>query len=309
MNLFAFGLGYCALHFIDRFGEHFAEISGTVRCADKALALTGDGLDAYAFGPEREDAEISARLAEADVIIVSVPPGTSVDPVLARFGRKIATSRRKQIIVYLSTIGVYGDRQGAWVDETSVPAPSSSRSLSRLQAEKAWAAIGKEKTKRTRILRLAGLYGPGRNALVNLKRGTARRIIKADQVFNRIHVEDVSRAIDAAIAYEGDGSIWNVSDDAPAPPQDVVTYAAMLMGVELPPEQDFATAEMTPLALSFYAENKRASNRRLKEELGVELAFPTYRVGLDALWQAGEGRDEAVWSSGGQGEWRADQTM
>jgi dTDP-4-dehydrorhamnose reductase len=309
MNLFAFGLGYCALHFIDRFGERFDEISGTVRGGDKAAALTSDGLEAYAFGPEREDPEIAARLSEADVIIVSVPPGTSIDPVLARFGRKIATSRREQTIVYLSTIGVYGDRQGAWVDETSEPTPSSSRSLSRLQAERAWTAIGKERTKRTRILRLAGLYGPGRNALINLKRGAARRIIKEDQVFNRIHVEDVSRAIDAAIAYEGQGSIWNVSDDAPAPPQDVVTYAAMLMGVEPPPEQDFATAEMTPLTRSFYAENKRASNRKLKEELGVELAFPTYRVGLDALWQAGEGRDEAVWSSGGQGEWRADQTM
>jgi hypothetical protein len=304
MKLFAFGLGYTALHFVERFADQFEAISGTVRGAEKAAALVGEGLEAYGFGPDHEDPQIDGRLAEADVLLVSVPPGTSVDPVLARFGYKIARSHRPLTIIYLSTIGVYGDRHGAWVDESDVPEPLSSRSQARLQAEKSWTAIGKEKGKKTHVLRLAGIYGPGRNALVNLKRGTARRILKKDQVFNRIHVEDASRAIAAAIAYEGQSSIWNVSDDAPAPPQDVVTYAAMLMGIEPPPEEDFETAELTPLTRSFYAENKRASNRRLKEELGVSLAYPTYRVGLDALWEAGEGRDEAVWSNGDQAEWR-----
>ncbi len=152
------------------------------------------------------------------------------------------------------------------------------------------ASIGKDADKATHILRLAGIYGPERNALANLAAGKAKRIVKPDQVFNRIHVEDVALTIASALMQEGKGQIWNVSDDEPAPPQDVVTYAAELMGITPPPEQDVDEADLTPLARSFYAENKRASNRKLKEELGVSLAFPTYREGLRALWEAGEGR-------------------
>jgi nucleoside-diphosphate-sugar epimerase len=168
--------------------------------------------------------------------------------------------------------------------------PSSPRSTARLQAEKAWASIGKDTDKATHILRLAGIYGPERNALANLKEGKAKRIVKKDQVFNRIHVEDVALTIASALMHEGKSQIWNVSDDEPAPPQDVVTYAAELMGITPPPEQDVDAADLTPMARSFYAENKRASNRKLKEELGIQLAFPTYREGLRALWEAGEGR-------------------
>jgi dTDP-4-dehydrorhamnose reductase len=290
MNLFAFGLGYCARHFIARSGSSFDAIAGTVRAPAKAEELASENIETFLFGPEHEDAGINERVASADVILVSVPPGVSADPVLARFGHRIASLRRPQIIVYLSTIGVYGDTRGDWVDETSIPAPSSERSLARLQAEKSWAAIGKESGKKGFILRLAGIYGPGRNVLANLKAGTAKRVVKRGQVFNRIHVEDISRAIDAAAASNGPGDVFNVSDDAPAPPQDVVTFAAMLMGIAPPPEQDVETAGLTPLARSFYAENKRVSNRKLKDALGVKLAFPTYRVGLEALWEAGEGR-------------------
>ncbi len=291
MKLFAFGLGYSARHFLARFGASFDKVSGTVRSAARARELADENFEPLIFGPEGEDPAIAQLAAAADAVLVSVPPGVSVDPVLARFGHRIADLRRPQTIIYLSTIGVYGDRGGEWVDESFAPAPSSTRSQARLQAERSWAAIGKGKDKSVRILRLAGIYGPGRNALVNLKGGSARRIVKKDQVFNRIHVEDVSAAIAAALIYEGSEGVFNVSDDAPAPPQDVVTFAAMLMGIEPPPEQDVETADLTPLGRSFYAENKRASNRKLKEELGVELAFPTYRVGLEALWEAGEGRD------------------
>jgi dTDP-4-dehydrorhamnose reductase len=291
MKLFAFGLGYSALHFLARSGASFGSLAGTVRNPEKARELQQEGVACFVFGPEGEDPAIAQHVADADALLISVPPGVSVDPVLARFGHRIASSRRQQTIIYLSTIGVYGDRGGEWVDEAQAPTPSPGRSQARLQAEKSWTAIGKGTDKKVHILRLAGIYGPGRNALVNLKAGTARRLIKQDQVFNRIHVEDVGRAIAAALAYEGRGDVFNVSDDAPAPPQDVVTFAAMLMGVEPPPEQDVATAEITAMTRSFYAENKRASNRKLKEELGVELAFPTYRVGLEALWNAGEGRD------------------
>jgi dTDP-4-dehydrorhamnose reductase len=290
MKIFAFGLGYCARHYIAHSGRSFESIAGTVRGPAKAEELAGEHIETFLFGPEHEDAGVAEKVAAADVILVSVPPGVSADPVLARFGHRIASLRRQQTIVYLSTIGVYGDRHGEWVDESMPPAPSSERSLTRLQAEKSWAAIGKEHDKKVYILRLAGIYGPGRNALVNLKAGTAKRVVKRGQVFNRIHVEDIRRAIDAAVAHKGPGDIFNVSDDAPAPPQDVITFAAMLMGIEPPPEQDLETADLSSMARSFYAENKRASNRKLKHELGVRLTYPTYRVGLEALWEAGEGR-------------------
>ncbi len=291
MKLFAFGLGYCAQDFIARFGDLFDSITGTVRNAEKAKELASERIATFVFGPDREDPKLAETMLAADVLLISIPPGVSVDPVLARFGHRIANLQRPQIIIYLSSVGVYGDRQGEWVDETRAPAPSSPRSVTRLQAEKSWAAIGKAKDKTVHILRLAGIYGPGRNALINLKEGKARRLVKPDQVFNRVHVEDISRAIAAAIAHEGPGGIWNVADDAPSPPQDVVAYAAMLMGVEPPPEEPVETAEnLTPMKRSFFAENKRASNRKLKEELRVDLAYPTYRVGLDALWEAGEGR-------------------
>jgi dTDP-4-dehydrorhamnose reductase len=291
MKLFAFGLGYCALDFIARFGDLFEEIAGTVRTSEKAAALASEKIETFVFNSDREDPALADKMLAADVLLVSIAPGVSVDPVLARFGHRIANQRQPQIIVYLSTIGVYGDWAGEWVDETRLPKPVSPRSVTRLHAEKSWAAIGRGVDKTVHILRLAGIYGPGRNAFVNLKEGKAHRYVKTDQVFNRIHVEDISRAIAAAIAHVGPGGVWNVSDDAPAPPQDVVAYAAMLMGVAPPPEENIETAEaISPMTRSFYAENKRVSNARLKEALRVDLAHPTYRVGLEALWEAGEGR-------------------
>lgn len=290
MKLFAFGLGYCARHFIAGSLSSFDSIAGTVQDATKAAALAGENIEALVLGPRQEDEAIARLAAAADAILVSVPPGVSADPVLARFGHMIASSRQKQTIVYLSTVGVYGDFGGAWVDEATVPAPASDRALVRLQAERSWAAIGTASGKKVHILRLAGIYGPGRNMLLNLKAGTARRIVKRGQVFNRVHVADISRAIGAAFTSGAEGGIFNVSDDAPAPSQDVVAFAAMLMGVEPPPEQEFEAAALSPMARSFYAGNRRVSNRKLKEVLGVRLAYPTYRVGLEALWEAGEGR-------------------
>jgi hypothetical protein len=289
VNLFAFGLGYSAQDFIARHGAQFDGIAGTVRSYYAAECLADARIKPFIFESERADPGIGAALAETDVLLVSIPPDVSTDPVLAKFGRQLARLNRPLTIIYLSTVGVYGDRGGEWVDETRIPMPKHERSIARLRAERTWLALAKDGRKTIHILRLAGIYGPGRNALVNLKEGTARRIVKPDQVFNRIHVADISASIAASIAYDG-GDIWNVTDDEPAPPQDVIAYAAKLMGIAPPPEQTFETAELSPLARSFYEENKRVSNRKLKEKLGIKLAFPTYREGLAALFAAGEGR-------------------
>ena len=289
MNLLVFGLGYSAQHFVHLYAHAFEHVAGTVRDLGQPRPLAGS-TEILHFGPDGASPAIEERLGAADIILVSVAPGTSVDPVLARYGRRIAAIKRQQKILYLSTIGVYGDRGGEWVDETALPFSTNERSKVRIHAEKAWSTLARDATKSVHVLRLSGIYGPGRNALLNLAEGKARRLVKPGQVFNRIHVEDIARAVAALAAYDGPSDVWNVTDDEPAPPQDVVAYAADMMGVPPPPEQDFETAELTPMARSFYGENKRCSNRKIKEVLGLDLAYPTYREGIAALWADGEGR-------------------
>ncbi|GAA0004231.1 MULTISPECIES: SDR family oxidoreductase [Bradyrhizobium] len=283
MRLFILGFGYSARHFVRRFGGTFSHIAGTVRDPAKRDDLAG--IEVHPFSgslPARETAE---RINDADVLLISIPPGSAGDPAIAACADVLAAGRQRKII-YLSTIGVYGDHAGSWVDESTPPQAALDRTRMRLAAEQAWTDIGRGDVA---ILRLAGIYGPGRNALVTLRAGTARRIIKPGQVFNRIHADDIASAIMAAIRHQGSGT-WNVCDDEPAPPQDVIAYAAQLMGVAPPPEEAFETAEMSAMARSFYASSARVSNAKLKRELGVTLAYPTYRHALDALWRAGEGR-------------------
>lgn len=282
MRLFILGLGYSAGHFVRKFGGSFSHIAGTVR--DPGQRNDPAGIELHAFSgnsPARETAEL---VRNADVLLISIPPGSTGDPAIAAFGDVLAARRRK--VVYLSTIGVYGDHGGAWVDESTPPLATFERTRQRLAAEQAWTDTMHSEVA---ILRLAGIYGPGRNALVTLRAGTARRIIKPGQVFNRIHADDIASAIMAAI-HHGSSGIFNVCDDEPAPPQDVIAYAAKLMGVAPPAEEPFETAEMSAMARSFYASSARVSNAKLKRELGVTLAYPTYREALDALWRAGEGR-------------------
>lgn len=281
MRLFILGLGYSARHFVRRFGGSFSHIAGTVRDPAQRDELAGIELHPFSGSdPARETVE---WVRAADVLLISIPPGSTGDPAIAAFGDVLAAGRRK--IVYLSTIGVYGDHGGGWVGESTPPQAMFERTRMRIAAEQAWTNAARGDAA---ILRLAGIYGPGRNALATLRAGTARRIIKPGQVFNRIHVDDIASAIMAAVHH--DGGTWNVCDDEPAPPQDVIAYAAELMGVAPPPEEAFATAEMSAMARSFYASSARVSNARLKRELDVTLACPTYRHGLDALWRAGEGR-------------------
>ncbi|OPZ00094.1 NAD(P)-dependent oxidoreductase [Bradyrhizobium sacchari] len=282
MRLFILGLGYSAGHFVRKFGGAFSHVAGTVRDPAKRNDLAG--IEVHAFSGSRPGDATLERISEADVLLVSIPPGNGGDPAIAAFADVLAERRRK--IIYLSTIGVYGDHGGAWVDESTPPQAAFERTRLRLAAEQAWTNNG---SGHVAILRLAGIYGPGRNALVTLRAGTARRIVKPGQVFNRIHADDIASAIMAAILH-GRGGTWNVCDDEPAPPQDVIAYAAQLMGVAPPPEEAFETAEMSAMARSFYASSARVSNAKLKCEFGVTLAYPTYREALDALWRAGEGR-------------------
>jgi len=283
MRLFILGFGYSARHFVRRFGGAFSHIAGTVRDPAKRDDLAG--IEVHPFSGSRPARETVERICDADVLLVSVPPGSGGDPAIAAFADVLAAGRQRKII-YLSTIGVYGDHAGSWVDESTPPQAALDRTRMRLAAEQAWTDMGRGDVA---ILRLAGIYGPGRNALVTLRTGTARRVIKPGQVFNRIHTDDIASAIMAAVHHQGSGT-WNVCDDEPAPPQDVIAYAAELMGVAPPPEEAFGTAEMSAMARSFYASSARVSNAKLKRELGVTLAHPTYRHGLDALWRAGEGR-------------------
>lgn len=288
MNLFVFGMGYSALHFIRNHRNGFVSITGTARSRDKADSLSRDRVDGLLFSPEEQDESIAERLMDSDDLIVSVPPDESGDPVLRHFGQAIKDSPVLRRIIYLSTIGVYGNHDGEWVDEDTPVAPESARSKRRAEAERQWQSLAREKGCELHILRLAGIYGPGRNAIANLRAGKARRIVKDGQVFNRIHVEDIARAMSACMhGAPGDAvRIWNVCDDMPAPPQNVVTFAAGLIGSAPPPIVPFEEAEMSDMARSFYAENKRVSNVAIKEALDFKLAYPTYRDGLTALMKA-----------------------
>jgi nucleoside-diphosphate-sugar epimerase len=285
--LICFGLGYSAEHFIGRYGDGFDRIIGTVRGAERAAILNQflpGRLRALIFDGTKATPELMRAVGEADVALVSIPPNESGDPVLASFGETLLQAPRLQSIVYLSTVGVYGDHGGAWVDEATASRPGSARSRERLAAEQAWQTLGVRTGVAVAILRLAGIYGPGQNALVQITRGNTRRVVKPGQVFNRIHVADIAQAIHAAFAQKASG-IFNVADDEPSQPGEPLALAAALLGRDPPAEISFAEAapSMSPMALSFWQDCRRVRNDKLKRELGVTLLYPTYREGLRAL--------------------------
>lgn len=277
-TLFCFGLGYSA--------------GFLARClAAKGWSIAGTSREAPADAPFRLArfdrshplADLAKQLTDTTHLLISIPPDEHGCPVYDLHNTEIASFKTVRWIGYLSSTNVYGDRGGGWVDETTPVAPSGERGRRRVAAEAAWQDLGRRSGIPVQIFRLAGIYGPGRSALDALRAGTARRIVKPGQVFSRIHVADLAAALEAAMARPAAAAIYNLCDDAPAPPEDVIAYAATLLGMAPPPLEDYATAALSPMARSFYDESKRVSNRRLKDELGVTLRYPSYREGLASL--------------------------
>lgn len=287
MEMLVFGHGYTAGYLTPLLLAEGWTVTGTSRSDPARVAAAGARPLAWP-GPE---APLHEAIARADAILVSAAPDeAAVDPVLAAFRDQIGRARPRWL-GYLSTTGVYGDRQGGWVDEDSALEPSTRRGQARVSAEAAWRDLARAHDLPLHIFRLAGIYGPGRGPFAKLRNGTARRIVKPGQVFSRIHVEDIAQALMASIASPAPGpAVYNLCDDDPAPPQDVIACAARMLGLPPPPEVDFAEADLGPMARSFYADSKRVSNERMKRDLGVVLRYPDYRSALAAILKAEETR-------------------
>jgi nucleoside-diphosphate-sugar epimerase len=275
--LLSLGHGYAAAALAASLPAEWRVI-GTTRSAERAETLRLTGVEAVLW---EDVGAVSRAIGAADAILASQPPGPDGDPALAAH-RPALEGAGAGWVGYLSTTGVYGDRQGGWVDEDTDLDPVSARGAARVAAEEAWRSTGMP----LHVFRLPGIYGPGRSALDRLREGRARRIVKDGQVFSRIHVEDIGRALAASVARPTPGRAWNLADDEPAPPQDVIAFGADLLGLPVPPDEPFEGADLSPMARSFYGESKRVSNRRMRVEL-VAPFYPDYRTGLRSILAAG----------------------
>lgn len=249
-------------------------VYGTTRSVEKAKKLNAGGVNSIIW----PGTDLTPYIQKATHILTSVSPNSQGDPVLNQYN-EILSKNTFDWVGYLSTTGVYGNHNGGWVDENSPLKPNTTRGKLREDAELSWSKLNIN----LHIFRLAGIYGPGRGPFSKVRNGTARRIIKEGQLFSRIHVDDIAQVLLASIRYPRQGAIYNVCDDNPAPPEDVISYAAELLDMPIPIAIDYDKAEMSPMARSFYAENKRVSNELIKKELGVELKFPDYKAGLQSL--------------------------
>jgi nucleoside-diphosphate-sugar epimerase len=293
-TLICLGFGYSAQHYVARHGDRYARIIGTTRTAENAAELAartfgGRRVEMIVFDGETASPALAEAVTQANVLLVSISPDGGVDPTLARLRDAIAAAPGLSAIVYLSTIAVYGNHDGGWIDEDTPLTPALTRADDRIEAERAWQALGAARGVPVAVVRIAGIYGPGQNALETVKSGRARRIVKPGQVFNRIHVFDLGDIIDGATNLaltRGAGGVFNAADDEPTAPGDPIAFAAGLLGVAPPPEIPFEEAKktMSPFAVSFYGESKRVRNARIKSVLGVKLSYPTYREGLRALF-------------------------
>lgn len=275
-TLLSLGHGYSASALAPGLLAQGWRVIGTTRRAQAMAGIAASGVEPVLWGPQ-----VAEAIAGASHILISVAPDAGDDACLGDFGAALERARPAWV-GYLSTTAVYGDHGGDWVDEATPLTPGTARGVARVAAERAWAATGLP----LHVFRLAGIYGPGRGPFEKVRDGTARRILKPEQVFSRIHVEDIAGVLAASIARPAPGAVYNVCDDDPAPPEDVLSYAAELLGLPEPPGVAFDRAEMTDMARSFYAENKRVRNDRIKRDLGYALKYPDYRAGLRALLAA-----------------------
>ncbi len=282
-TLFCFGFGYCAQYLTPHLIRNGWTVTGTTRSEAGVDRIRAAGAEPLIW----PGGDIATPMGHADHLLISAAPDADGDPVLAGMASAIADlAPGLRWVGYLSTTGVYGDRGGGWVDETTPLAPTTRRGRHRVRAEADWQSLAGRCGLPLHIFRLAGIYGPGRGPFAKVRNNTARRIIKENQVFSRIHVEDIARVLLASIRRPDPGAIYNVCDDLAAPPQDVIAHAARLLGMPLPPAIPFDQADMSPMAKSFYAESKRVRNDRIKSELGVKLLYPDYEVGLEELLKA-----------------------
>lgn len=286
MRLVIIGYGYSSTAVAKALKGQVERLHVTARSAEKVERLRREGIDAIAFEGSALSPALATALSRATHLLMSAPPGEAGDPLLNAPGFPGLEMPALRRVIYLSTVGVYGDHGGAWVDETSPLRPVSQRSRQRVAAEESWQAFAATRNLDLGIFRLSGIYGPGRSAIDNLRAGTARRIVKPGQVFNRIHVGDIGGAIAHALMRGGPPGVFNLTDDEPCPPQEVVEYAARLLGVEPPPEIPFELADLSPMGRSFYGENKRVSNAKIRSDLSYRFRYPTYREGLKACLEA-----------------------
>ena len=280
-KLFCFGLGYSALALAETLLAEGWGVAGTCRAAEKQADFARRGVEALLFESDRPLVE--SAFEGVTHVLQSIPPGAEGDPVLAMHGAMLARRRQIRWFGYLSTTGVYGDRGGDWVEEHDDLQPTGERGRRRVAAEVGWSRLLYAEGLPLHVFRLAGIYGPGRSALDSLRAGTAKRVIKPGQVFSRIHVADIVQVLRTSMARPNAGAVYNVCDDDPAPPWEVVEYAAELLGIPAPPAVPFEQAELSDMARSFYDDSKRVRNDRIKRELGVQLMYPSYREGLRAL--------------------------
>jgi len=286
MQAFFFGLGFSSQASAEALLADGAQaVGGTVRSAEKAARLRSQGLAATLFDGTAPGPDIGPALAEATHVIQSIAPDEAGDPVLRLLRAELDAAPGLTWLCYYSTVGVYGDFGGDWIDETAPLVPRNMRSDWRVSAEQAWRDYAAARGLPLTILRLAGIYGPGRSTFDKLRAGTARRVIKPGQVFNRIHVADIARVTALAAKARLNGT-FNLGDDEPAPPQDVIEYAARMIGLPVPPDLPYETAEMTQMQKSFYRDNKRVSNRAIKTALGIDLLYPNYRAGLAQILES-----------------------
>jgi nucleoside-diphosphate-sugar epimerase len=281
-KLFCFGYGYTAAYLAEALRPFGWKIAGTTTDADKRDALRADGIEAYLFDGNHPIADPVETFDGVTHLLFSIPPGATGDAAFELHAHDLTDIPHLVWAGYLSTTGVYGNQDGGWVDENTVTAPTSKRGSQRELAEQQWTSLHINNDFPLHIFRLSGIYGPGRSAIDSVRSGTARRIDKPDHVFNRIHVEDIVQTLIASMNKPNPGGIYNLADDHPTPSHETITFACNLLGLDVPPMIPFAQADVAPMVRSFYSDNKRVKNDRIKSELGITLLYPDYRDGLQA---------------------------